>query len=232
MDQDIFTDRFLFSELDISRIRIERVMGYEPNTIPEPFPEMIDEVLSVASDYCDIQGGYKIFDDLTLEKEVHLITVQKVSLDIQRIIFNQIKTAERIALFVCTAGPKIGEWSRKLMSEGDLMRGYIVDVIGSEVVEEAMDKIQEALSLKMKEAGLNITNRYSPGYCNWNVSEQHKLFSLLPKNFCGIKLTDTALMYPIKSVSGIIGIGKNLRFNSYTCHICDMHNCLYRNRKS
>ena len=229
---NVSTYHLSFNELDVQRLRIERVMGYDPDTIPEPFPEMIDEVLSVASEYCDIQGGYKIIEDFSFDKDAHLVSIQGIPLDIHKIIFNQIKSAEKLALFVCTAGPKVGEWSRKLMAEGDLMKGYIVDVVGSEIVEKAMDKIQETLSIKMKAEGFNITNRYSPGYCNWSVSEQHKLFSLLPANFCDVRLTDTALMYPIKTVSGIIGIGKTIKYNHYTCQICDMQNCLYRNRKS
>lgn len=232
MSQNVFKERFTFEQLHITRERIERVMGYQPNTIPEPFPEMIDDVLSVASEYCDIQGGYTIFNDIRFEKENHLVSIRQTELNIHKIIYNQIKTAGRVAIFLCTAGPKIGDWSKRLMSEGDLMKGYIVDVAGSEIVEEAMDRIQENLSKQMKDEGHHITNRYSPGYCQWDVSEQHKLFSLLPPNFCDVTLSDTALMYPIKSVSGIIGIGEKVRHNSYTCQICDLHNCLYRNRKS
>ncbi len=229
---NIFTHQFSFNELAISRLQIEHVMGYEPDTIPEPFPEMIDEVLSVAANYCNIQGGYLLSSDISFDSDLRLLNVGKVSLDIHKIIFHQIKNAEQLGLFVCTAGPNIGEWSKRLMADGDMMKGYIVDVVGSEIVEKAMDKIQETLTNQMTKNGLKITNRYSPGYCSWNVAEQHKLFSLLPQNFCGIRLTDTALMYPIKSISGIIGIGKNVRLNPYTCQICDMQNCLYRNRKS
>lgn len=39
------------------------------------------------------------------------------------------------------------------------------------------------------------------------------------------------LMKPIKSVSGIIGIGHNIKYNAYTCQICDSNNCLYKNLK-
>jgi cobalamin-dependent methionine synthase I len=38
---------------------------------------------------------------------------------------------------------------------------------------------------------------------------QHKLFLALLKNYtCGISLTESSLMLPVKSVSGIIGLGK------------------------
>ena len=103
--------------------------------------------------------------------------------------------------------------------------------MGSEIVESAMDKIQDDLEQKMEADGLHITDRYSPGYCGWSVGEQHKLFSFFPDNFCGITLTASSLMQPIKSVSGVIGIGSNVRRKGYVCQQCDMVNCIYREKK-
>ncbi len=117
------------------------------------------------------------------------------------------------------------------MKEGDLLTGYIYDVIGSEIVESAADLMQNELEKTVISSGKKITNRYSPGYCGWDVTEQHKLFELVPSNFCGIRLTESALMDPIKSVSGIIGIGENVRFNPYTCNLCDNKNCIYGNAR-
>jgi len=71
--------------------------------------------------------------------------------------------------------------------------------------------MQGDLEKNMRDSGKKITNRYSPGYCGWDVTEQHKLFQLMPENYCGIKLTPSALMDPVKSISGIIGIGKMLK---------------------
>ena len=114
------------------------------------------------------------------------------------------------------------------MKEGDLLTGYIYDVIGSEIAEAAADLMQDSLMKEMTFAGRKITNRYSPGYCGWDVAEQHKLFQLLPDNFCGIKLNASALMDPEKSVSGFIGTGEHVRYNLYTCGLCDMKDCIYR----
>lgn len=117
------------------------------------------------------------------------------------------------------------------MRSGDLLEGYIYDVAGSEIVEAAADLMQAELDKTMASEGRKITNRFSPGYCGWNVSEQHKIFQLLPGTFCGIRLTASALMDPEKSVSGMIGIGKNVRHLPYTCSICDMKDCIYRKAK-
>ena len=134
-----------------------------------------------------------------------------------------------VAVFVCTAGQEISSRSKKLMKEGDLLKGYVYDTFGSIAVEAAMDLIQETIRMKILVTGMNITNRYSPGYCGWDITEQKKIFSLLPDNFCGIELTDTCLMLPIKSISGIIGIGRYAKYDPYTCNLCDMQNCLFRN---
>ncbi len=222
--------KFDFHKLEISESQIEKAMGYEPGSSPDPFPGLIREVLDVAREYCFIQGGYIIKDNISFDTSNLVMKIDSEDFLIRKIVLNQIKESEQLALFLCTAGPEIGEWSKKLMSEREMMKGYVVDVVGSEIVETAMDNIRNLLEEEMKHAGLNITNRYSPGYCGWNVSEQQKLFKFFPENFCGIRLSDTSLMYPVKSVSGVIGIGKEVKINNYPCKICDDKNCIYRGR--
>jgi hypothetical protein len=115
-----------------------------------------------------------------------------------------------------------------MMHEKDFLKGYIYDIIGSEIVEAAADLMQADLKNIMSLSGFKITNRYSPGYCGWDVAEQHSLFELIPENYCGIHLTDSALMDPVKSISGFIGIGNDVRNNPYTCRMCKQDDCVYR----
>ena len=104
----------------------------------------------------------------------------------------------------------------------------ITDALGSLTVENAMDKIQSRLADDMLADGLHISNRYSPGYCNWPLREQKTLFELIGNNPTGITLSDSCLMYPTKSVSGIIGIGPRMRRLEYGCPACDNKGCVYR----
>lgn len=197
--------------------------------MPGPLIESVDEVLENGGSLYEIKGGYEIISPVDFDHESYSLVVDSQSFNVKKVVFQQLKKSEGIAIFACTAGNDIINKSRKLMKEGEQLTGYVYDVFGSLVVEEAMDRIQETLRSKMQGDGLKITNRYSPGYCGWDVSEQKKLFSLLPETFCGIELTDSCLMHPIKSVSGIIGIGKSVKFNEYTCDLCDEEDCLYRN---
>ncbi len=219
------------NDLNITRSLIEKAIGFEPGNSPNPFPALIGEVLDNAGSYCSIEGGYIVRNDIDFDLTNHKLTVGNISFATEKIVINQIKKSEKIALFLCTAGPGIGEWSKKLFSQDETLKGYIIDVVGSEIVEAAMDKIQNSLEAEMKVQELSLTNRYSPGYCGWNVSEQQKLFTFFPENFCGIKLSDTSLMYPIKSISGIIGIGKEVKKNNYPCKLCDDKNCIYRGKR-
>lgn len=207
-------------------------MGYQTGTAPEPVTMLINEITEELLPLGDIKAEYKIFQKISLSQEDKTLHVEGVTFNIKPIIYRQIKEAEEAALFICTAGPVVGEKSRNSMKSGDLLRGYVYDVIGSEVVEAAADMMQEELRKEVADRGMKITNRFSPGYCGWDVAEQHKLFSFFKDNFSGITLTESALMNPVKSVSGIIGIGKNVKYASYQCHLCDDKNCIYRNRKA
>lgn len=222
---------FEYISLDITRERIEKFMGYDPGAAPEPFPEMIDFVLEKIPSYCDIRGGFRLFDSLTLDRKKHELILGEHTFNIKKIITYQLRKADKAALFICTAGKDISNWSKKLMKQGDLMEGYVVDIVGSEIVETAMDRIQESLETEMKSSHLGITERYSPGYCGWQVSEQPKLFSFFPNAFCGVTLSPSCLMDPIKSVSGVIGIGAKAERNGYICNFCDMKDCIYRNKR-
>jgi hypothetical protein len=205
------------------------MLGYEGN-LPDDILAMVQEVMDETIDCYDIRGGYLILDNPNFSKELHNLTLGETSFQIGKIVFQQLKKSRQIAAFVCTAGVGIEQWSKRMMSGNEPLKGFIADIMGGVVVELAIDKIQQSLSDDMKKNGLHITNRYSPGYCGWPTIEQHRLFAMLPTTL-GIRLTESALMQPVKSVSGIIGIGAEVRFNPYTCRICDATQCVYRFKK-
>ena len=220
-----------FNHLGIEGTHIEKAMGNYENGSPAPFPELIRENLLKVSGDMEIKGGYRIFDNVLIERDRSILKVCDISFEIGKIIEKQLKGSESIAVFACTAGADITEKSKKLMENGDMIQAYIMDTIGSVAVESAMDFIQEKLAVTEITHHRKMTNRFSPGYCGWNISAQRALFSLLPKNFCGITLTDSFLMKPIKSVSGVIGLGADTKRSAYPCQACDKKDCFRRWRR-
>lgn len=218
--------QFSFNELGIQPEDLIPLLGFDEGIIPEPFPEIINNALKDAADFCTIRGGYKILKFIEINQKETTIKIENLLFYPSKIITTQLKNSDSTAIFVCTAGEKISNHANEIL-QVDPILSFIFDIIGSVCVEKAMDKIQQYLHAEMQKSGLNISDRFSPGYCEWSVAEQQKLFSLLPDNFCGISLSSSSLMYPIKSVSGIIGIGESLSQKGYQCEWCSDKNCIY-----
>lgn len=148
-----------------------------------------------------------------------------------RIIERQLRDSEAFALFVCTAGIEYEDFQQRLKMEGDLVRVFIADALGSVIAEHCADRMEETLQASIDKLHWHHTNRFSPGYCGWHVSQQQMLFPLFDGHTCGVSLTDSSLMLPIKSVSGIIGLGEKVRKMDYTCGLCDFKQCYKRKLK-
>lgn len=220
--------QFDFKDLKISSSMIESILGYKEGEDRILVTSLIEEILTECHEISNIKAEYRVYNDVWFDNQTKSVTINNIKFQIKKIVFGQIKKSDSVALFLCTAGAEIGSRSRDAMRDRDLLKGYIYDVIGSEIVEATADLMQADLERNMLTSGKKITNRYSPGYCGWDVAEQHNLFELLPENFCDVKLTPSSLMDPVKSVSGIIGIGENVKSNPYTCRMCDMEDCVYR----
>jgi hypothetical protein len=224
-----------FYELAIVPEDLHEFLGFENGVVPEPFPDYINETLQKADELCEIRGGYSIFNQLDIDTKNATITINNAVFNPSKIVSTQLKDSKRAALFLCTAGAGITDYANEVSAQGDPMLAYVFDVLGSVTVEKAMDKMETSLKLDLEQVSEGISDRFSPGYCEWSVGEQQLLFSLLPKGFCSISLSDSSLMHPIKSVSGIIGIGPGLKQKGYQCNWCTDTNCLYgkirRNKK-
>lgn len=220
-----------FKDLALESGLIDDFIGFIPGEAPDPFPLIIREILSESEKLVRPKGGYTLFKNIFVDRENKKTIIGDIELGTKSIVTRHMDKSGLIAVFACTAGAEISMLASDYNKKGHTVHAYIADSLGSIVVERAMDLIQEQLKSLMDHQGLKITNRYSPGYCGWELKEQAKLFELLPEHFCGISLSDSMLMKPIKSVSGIIGIGKEVIYDPYTCNYCKDVNCLYRGKR-
>ena len=149
-------------------------------------------------------------------------------LSVGRLVRVQLRGSQAAAAFVVTIGARLESEARALMTAGQSLEGYVLDTVGSIAVEAAADVLEEEVTTAVVDRGWNITNRFSPGYCTWETSDQHSLFSLLPEQPAGVTLSDSSLMSPIKSVSGVIGLGPEVEHRPYACELCSMTNCHQR----
>jgi len=219
---------FSFDELTIDQQEIRKVLGYDGKLLPSPFDDYFEEAISYASNLLDIRATYRLVEEAFVDKTKSVLLAAGNEFKIGKTVCNELKGSEQLAFFVCSAGKSISEKSALLLRGEDPVLGYVYDVLGTAIVEAAGDLMQSHLKQEIEKEGKKITNRYSPGYCHWNVSDQHKLFSLFQDSPCGVSLTASSLMFPIKSISGVIGIGQNVRYRTYQCTLCLSENCVYK----
>ena len=168
----------------------------------------------------------------SLDLQENTLTIGDTTLSVGKIIARQLRGAAAYAFFVCTAGTDFEAYQRRLMKEGDMVRVFIADALGSVIAEKVADRMEESLQMSIDKLGWKHTNRFSPGYCSWHVSQQQLLFPLFGiTEPCGVRLSDSSLMTPIKSVSGVIGVGPDVRHLAYTCGLCDFEKCYKRRRR-
>ena len=138
------------------------------------------------------------------------------------------KSAEKLVCFIGTLGPRIEEEVGALMQDNDLSEAYILDAMGSVAVEDLVDKFQLTIKSECERVGKTVTLRFSPGYCDWPLTEQKKLFSLFEPEDIPVQLLDSCLMQPVKSISGVFGIVPQGSALYNPCHYCDDRACKAR----
>ena len=174
------------------------------------------------------EGCYRFFPVEKLDIREGTVAFPQGVLSPRPQVCGYLRDSAQAALFLCTAGFYFTDESHAYNSRDEILEGYIVDAMGSCSVENAMDRIQQQLSREMEARGLHISNRYSPGYCNWPLADQKNLFALMEGQPTPVRLSESCLMAPIKSVSGIIGIGEKVKKREYGCAICNNSTCIYR----
>jgi hypothetical protein len=215
----------------IDKKQLAQLAGFDAHEVPDPFEGIIQTEIDYLLQHCVIQGGFGLSGNVKIQPERGMFQLDGVAFHIGKKIAKYLWQSEQIAFYVCTVGDAVSKRPSKLMDTGNMLEGYIADLAGNLLVENAMNWLHAWLAGEMKKKGLAISNRYSPGYWSWNVSEQHKLFDFFPDGFCGVQLYESGMMSPVKTVSGVIGAGRNMEFHKYLCEKCTSLQCIYRHKK-
>ncbi|MGE5401602.1 MAG: vitamin B12 dependent-methionine synthase activation domain-containing protein [Ignavibacteriales bacterium] len=218
-------------DLPVNTGKILRQIGFVTEALLSAYEAIACEELLKLIEASHIRCGYRLFDNVNFTKNsivLHDAKDNPVTFFTGEKIFRLLGKSEKMVLFALSLGPETDTLIKNEFDE-DALRGLLIDALASELTEAAAEFLENKIAGAIAEPDLKMTNRLSPGYCEWDISEQQKLFSLLPDDFCGIHLTEASLMMPIKSVSGLIGLGRNVKKFSNSCALCGLTSCYKRN---
>jgi cobalamin-dependent methionine synthase I len=138
--------------------------------------------------------------------------------------------------YIATLGVDIEDEINRLMNEKHLAEAYILDAMASVAVDNMVATFHQRFHQRMKnkyeDQSKQVSLCFSPGYCDWPITDQKKLFSMFDSNELDVELTDSCFMQPRKSISGVFGIttlNSNPSTHSYNpCLECSRKNCSER----
>lgn len=213
-----------FKDLNLSKEAVYTEMGYGKELPDEPVRQLVDTLFATAYKTVKPRFYFQISEG-QLDRDC--IICGSCVLHVNRTIATLLKNSERFIFFAATASMEYQEIHNRLADSDDALTLFVWDSMGSCIAEATGDLMEKFVEASLPD--IPHTNRFSPGYCGWHVSEQKLLFSLLPPDVCGIRLNDSALMYPIKSISGVMGSGIHVDTRKYGCQFCELENC-YKKR--
>jgi hypothetical protein len=147
------------------------------------------------------------------------VVVEGVRLS-SRILRVNLEQAHRVFVYVVTCGQELEAWTNSFQS--DFLLKFWADAISEAVLRQAMEFFSQHL-VERYQPGL--TSQMNPGSLpDWPITEQRPLFSILGdvEQAIGVQLTDSLLMLPRKSVSGI-DFPTETTFAS--CQLCPREAC-------
>ncbi len=211
---------------DINRREILRYLGYRGAAADAAVETLVEACLQELWAACEPRH---IMRTLPLKREegdrLELGGIRTVSRSLSR----NLKDCEQVALFAATLGTGADHLIRRY-ERLQMSRAVVMQAASAAMIEEYCDQVCEAFRAEQEKAGWYTRPRFSPGYGDFPLSCQTALLGALEAGKrIGIKLTDSLLMMPSKSVSAVIGLSrKPHRCDVKGCEACQKTDCAYR----
>lgn len=154
------------------------------------------------------------------ERQDERVKIDNVTF-ISRVLRFNLDNSERVFPFVATCGREIDTIE---IDAEDFLRQFWLDTIKAMALEAAVRFLRRQLKQKFVIPRMAAMSPGSGPSNTWPIEQQQQLFSLLGnvEEAIGVRLTESCLMIPNKSISGIF---YPTEIDFETCQICARENC-------
>ena len=137
--------------------------------------------------------------------------------------------AQEVVIILCTVGEGLERRAADVSKE-DSVYGLALDAVGSAGVEALANAVCALFEEDATKEDCKVTIPLSPGMVGWPVEQgQPQIFDLLDTDEIGVRLTESMMMVPRKSLTFVLGIGKKLIAGGRACDYCSLKGtCRYR----
>jgi hypothetical protein len=139
--------------------------------------------------------------------------------------------AKELAPVVIAIGPELEKQVTDYSKSGEILRGMILDGIGSAAVDSLVREVLRRIGNEVSSRGYEISSPVNPGMPGFPLTEQWNLLRLVNADEIGVRLTASGVLIPRKSTSMVIGIGPQMTkwTRAEVCARCSLREtCHYR----
>jgi hypothetical protein len=146
-------------------------------------------------------------------------------------IVRHLKPALEVAVLAVTIGPALEEAVLAHFAAGNYTLGLLLDAAGTAAVEAAADAVNQLISDQASRRGLSSISRFSPGYGDWEITDQSCILRLSKGEKIAIGVTPSCMLLPRKSVTAVVGLRAAKGEQTTTgckpegCDACSQPNC-------
>jgi len=226
---NLVTKPFNKENLVLDPLEVYSLLGYpDGKNPPTKVLRTLTELHSYALELFQPMSQYTIVPIESVDFQNHTVTLTGEKTFLGEGIVEALRYSTQAAIFLVTLGHPIVEEIER-MNRVDVSKGFFLDVLSSVAVENLAEQIHMEIARLVFEDGWYVGHRYSPGFCDWDLTQQRVLFSLLKSSLLSVELTDHCMMVPRKSISAIVGLGRRREEMAISpCGNCKRTDCMAR----
>lgn len=142
--------------------------------------------------------------------------------------------AESALVSIVTIGGELDEQIHALNKSGKILEAYLLDSVGVVALAEVGRAVREYAEKKAASRGWGVGASLAPGSLQgWPIEGQFDLCALLPLDEIDVHLSESGVLVPFKSASGLIGMGRGYssREVGSVCRFCVRAETCWRRKK-
>ena len=210
-------DKYFFEHIPFETTK-EEILLSMGMPVDHRLGDQVLEAIELAKDIINPKAAY---GEATIEARTEdTVTIDGIVFH-GRYLVNTLKDVDTVYPYICTCGKEIDRYYEEC---GDILKQLFLDKIMHFALRQAAVYLSEEIDNRLGKRSACIT----PGsFEEWELTEQRPLFSLLGEcvSFAEIRLSDSNLMFPVKSVSGFrFKAGKE----AHDCRLCLKRDCADR----
>ena len=221
-------------KLKINEEEVLRYQGYHPNKAGET-NEIILQITreEIEQSYCffEPRGIYSKVMIKNISSEGRINLENGLYLETNNSMINLLRGTSYLAFGLSTVGNHLEEKVAELFAKNEYPKAIALDAVGTVASKFLSNYIKSLVCQEAKEQNFQTTKYFSPGSGDWDIHQQKNIFQIIPADKIGVKLTESYMMVPKKSLSWVIGIGKEIIIPSKgddSCKTCLAENCQFR----